>query len=66
MGRPRKEQTIATESTGSGDKVKILSLRLGDIQLPGGVSVKHQSVIELPVEQVEYLEKSFKDQIRRV
>jgi len=65
MGRPRKEpQVIQTEA--AGDKVKILSLRLGDIQLPDGISVKYQKVIELPVATVEYLEKSFKDQIRRV
>jgi len=66
MGRPRKNPIEVEKTPDSGDMIKVLSSRPGDIQLPGGVTLKYQGIAELPVAMVEYLEKSFKGEIRRI
>ena len=47
-------------------KVKILSHRIGDIMLKGGVVIKNNSVHELEESVVKYLEQSFPGAIRRL
>ena len=67
MGRPKKE-VASTESkvTAEVEKVKIFSLRRGDIHLKDGQVLKYQEPLDVSEELAVYLEKSFKGEMRRL
>jgi len=64
MARPRK--VVEIEATSDEKKIKILSFRRGDIQLPDGVTIKHQEVCLVTEDQAQYLEKCFKGELKRL
>jgi hypothetical protein len=49
-----------------GEKVKIFSLRSGDVQLPDGQVLKYQETLDVSESIAQYLERSFKGLIRRL
>lgn len=63
MARPKKS---VKESTDTGEKVKIFSMRRGDVQLKNGVVVRFQEVSEVSEEDAEMLLKAFPGEMRRL
>ena len=68
MGRPKKdvEVSLKPQVAASGEKVKIFSLRRGDIHLKDGQVLKYQEPLDVSEELAVYLEKSFKGEMRRL
>jgi hypothetical protein len=71
MARPKKQEVSVSYVNHQGavaaeEKVKIFSLRLGDVQLSDGQVLKYQEPIDVAVSIADYLEKSFKGLIRRL
>lgn len=60
-----KVNEVPVEKSEPVKKIKILSLRKGDIQLKG-LTIKHQDVIEVEKSVADYLLKSFKGEMRLI
>ena len=56
MSKVKKE---IKDAQAGGEKVKIFSLRLGDVQVDAETVIKYQQITEVPADKVDALLKCF-------